>query len=77
MNNKKTAGRPLGSKSTTNFNLGMLYQKFGPNICPPISSVWLREQGLINDVKVEYKLPEAIAQPTAQIKRIDFNQEND
>lgn len=76
MNNKK-AGRPAGSKSTTNFNLGMLYQKFGQNCCPPISTVWLREQGLINDVKVEYKLPEVITQPTAQIKRIDFNQEND
>jgi hypothetical protein len=77
MNNiNKKVGRPVGSKSTTAFSLQVIYQKFGPFCCPPISTVWLKENGLINDVKVEHELPKSLTvEPKSSIKIVNFDKE--
>ena len=76
----KSVGRPAGSKSTIPFNLGQLYQIFGPNACPPVSSIWLRENGLLDKVNKEaintIVIPE-INKTSPQIKVIDFNEDSE
>lgn len=44
----KKIGRPLGAKSTMAYNLGQLYNKFGPNACPEIGVVWLKQNGILD-----------------------------
>lgn len=74
---KRGRGRPAGVKSHTHISLKDLYLKLGPNFCVPVSTIFLKDNGFLTNSVAEYKLPEVITQPTAQIKRIDFNQEND
>lgn len=70
---KRGRGRPSGSLSHTHISLRDLYLKLGPNFCVPVSTVFLKNNGFLTNSIVEYKLPEVIVQPTAQIKKLDFS----
>lgn len=78
MNEIRKPGKPKGAKSTIPYNLGKLYEKFGANSCPPISMVWLRENGMLEKAGEIVNNNQVVAAPKTkqvQVSVIEFDKE--